>query len=388
MAAVATPLSGLVSSPGIQSYYHSKINELEVVVRNKERNLVRLEAQRNELNGKVRALREELALLHEAGSYIGEVVKVMGKKKVLVKVGPEGKYVVDIAKDIDIVKCTPNTRVALKNDNYMLHRILPTKVDPLVSLMKVEKVPDSTYDMCGGLEKQIREIKEVIELPIQHPELFESLGVSQPKGVLMYGPPGTGKTLLARACAHHTDCTFIRVSGAELVQKYIGEGARMVRELFVMAREAAPTIIFMDEIDSIGSSRGQSGRGDSEVQRTMLELLNQLDGFEPKQNIKVIMATNRIDILDSALLRPGRIDRKIEFPHPGEKARTQILKIHSRKMNLMRGIDLDSVGVKLNGANGAECKAVCTEAGMFALRERRIHVTQEDFDMVRLVLVW
>jgi 26S proteasome regulatory subunit T6 len=353
------------------------------VVGNKERNLVRLEAQRNELNGKVRALREELALLHEAGSYIGEVIKVMGKKKVLVKVGPEGKYVVDISKDIDIVKCTPNTRVALKNDNYMLHRILPTKVDPLVSLMKVEKVPDSTYDMCGGLEKQIREIKEVIELPIQHPELFESLGVSQPKGVLMYGPPGTGKTLLARACAHHTDCTFIRVSGAELVQKYIGEGARMVRELFVMAREAAPTIIFMDEIDSIGGSRGQSGRGDSEVQRTMLELLNQLDGFEPKQNIKVIMATNRIDILDSALLRPGRIDRKIEFPHPGEKARTHILKIHSRKMNLMRGIDLESVGAKLNGANGAECKAVCTEAGMFALRERRIHVTQEDFDMVR-----
>ena len=319
MAAVASS-----SSPGIQSYYKSKINELEVVVGNKERNLVRLEAQRNELNGKVRALREELALLHEAGSYIGEVIKVMGKKKVLVKVGPEGKYVVDISKDIDIVKCTPNTRVALKNDNYMLHRILPTKVDPLVSLMKVEKVPDSTYDMCGGLDKQIREIKEVIELPIQHPELFESLGVSQPKGVLMYGPPGTGKTLLARACAHHTDCTFIRVSGAELVQKYIGEGARMVRELFVMAREAAPTIIFMDEIDSIGSSRGQSGRGDSEVQRTMLELLNQLDGFEPKQNIKVIMATNRIDALDPALLRPGRIDRKIKFPLPDIKTRRHI----------------------------------------------------------------
>ena len=280
---------------GIRSYYEGKINELEVIVGEKERNLVRLEAQRNELNSKVRSLREELSLLHAPGSYIGEVIKVMSRKKVLVKVGPEGKYVVDIAKDIDIAKCTPNTRVALQNDKYTLHRILPTKVDPLVSLMKLEKVPDSTYDMCGGLEKQIREIKEVIELPIKHPELFESLGISQPKGVLMYGPPGTGKTLLARAVAHHTDCTFIRVSGAELVQKYIGEGARMVRELFVMAREAAPTIIFMDEIDSIGGARGKSGRGDSEVQRTMLELLNQLDGFEPKQNIKVIMATNRID---------------------------------------------------------------------------------------------
>jgi len=248
--------------------------------------------------------------------------------------------------------------------------------------MKVEKVPDSTYDMVGGLEKQIREIKEVIELPIKHPELFDALGVSQPKGVLLYGPPGTGKTLLARAVAHHTDCTFVRVSGAELVQKYIGEGSRMVRELFVMAREAAPSIIFMDEVDSIGSSRGEGGEGgDSEVGRTMLELLNQLDGFEPTQNIKVIMATNRIDILDSALLRPGRIDRKIEFPNPTAQSRVDIMSIHSRKMNLLRGIDLLKIAEKMNNASGAECKGVCSEAGMFALRERRIHVTQEDFEM-------
>lgn len=201
--------------------------------------------------------------------------------------------------------------------------------------------------------------------------------------MLLYGPPGTGKTLLARAVAHHTDCRFIRVSGSELVQKYIGEGSRMVRELFVMAREHAPSIIFMDEIDSIGSSRGEggSGGGDSEVQRTMLELLNQLDGFEATQSIKVIMATNRIDILDSALLRPGRIDRKIEFPAPGTDARVEILKIHSRRMNLVRGINLRSIAEKLHGASGAESKGVCTEAGMFALRERRVHVTQEDFEM-------
>lgn len=198
----------------------------------------------------------------------------------------------------------------------------------------------------------------------------------------LYGPPGTGKTLLARAVAHHTDCTFIRVSGSELVQKYIGEGSRMVRELFVMAREAAPTIIFMDEIDSIGSSRGDGGSGsDSEVQRTMLELLAQLDGFEATQNIKVVMATNRIDILDAALLRPGRIDRKIEFPNPTASSRADILSIHSRRMNLLRGIDLVKIAEKMNNASGAECKAVCTEAGMFALRERRIHVTQEDFEM-------
>jgi 26S proteasome regulatory subunit T6 len=265
--------------------------------------------------------------------------------------------VVDIAGDIDISTLKPTLRVALRSDSYTLHKILPNKVDPLVSLMMVEKVPDSTYEMVGGLDKQIKEIKEVIELPVKHPELFEALGIAQPKGVLLYGPPGTGKTLLARAVAHHTDCKFIRVSGSELVQKYIGEGSRMVRELFVMAREHAPSIIFMDEIDSIGSSRGESGSGggDSEVQRTMLELLNQLDGFESTKNIKVIMATNRIgscgggivslfepimahsclrttDILDSALLRAGRIDRKIEFPPPGPEARVAILRIHSRKV--------------------------------------------------------
>ncbi|KAG1335541.1 26S proteasome regulatory subunit 8 [Cocos nucifera] len=424
---------------GLRQYYLQHIHDLQLQLRQKTHNLNRLEAQRNELNSRVRMLREELQLLQEPGSYVGEVVKVMGKSKVLVKilrvnlnflnlkqtvvdlglraivvtrvsgirtlgfifqVHPEGKYVVDIDKNIDITKITPSTRVALRNDSYVLHLILPSKVDPLVNLMKVEKVPDSTYDMIGGLDQQIKEIKEVIELPIKHPELFESLGIAQPKGVLLYGPPGTGKTLLARAVAHHTDCTFIRVSGSELVQKYIGEGSRMVRELFVMAREHAPSIIFMDEIDSIGSARMESGtgNGDSEVQRTMLELLNQLDGFEASNKIKVLMATNRIDILDQALLRPGRIDRKIEFPNPNEESRLDILKIHSRKMNLMRGIDLKKIAEKMNGASGAELKvmelckwlvdgnlilppAVCTEAGMFALRERRVHVTQEDFEM-------
>jgi len=368
---------------GIKAYYAAKIEEHEVKVEEKRQNLRRLEAQRNELNAKVRLLREEIQLLQEPGSYVGEVIKAMGKTKVLVKVHPEGKYVVDLDKSIDINQVTPSSRVALKNDTYTLHKILPNKVDPLVSLMRVEKVPDSTYDMIGGLDKQIKEIKEVIELPIKHPELFESLGIAQPKGVLLYGPPGTGKTLLARAVAHHTECTFIRVSGSELVQKYIGEGARMVRELFVMAREHAPSIIFMDEVDSIGSTRIDSsgGSGDSEVQRTMLELLNQLDGFESTKNIKVLMATNRIDILDPALLRPGRIDRKIEFPNPNEPARLDVMKIHSRKMNLTRGINLKKIADQMHGASCAEIKAVCTEAGMYALRERRVHVTQEDFEM-------
>merc|ERR1712025_1442922 len=367
---------------GLRNYYIHKIEELQSVLSDKSQDVRRLEAQRNELNAKVRMLREELMLLQEQSSYVGEVIKPMDKKKVLVKVHPDGKFVVDLDKSIDINDVTPNCRVALRNDSYTLHKILPSKVDPLVSLMRVEKVPDATYDMVGGLDKQIKEIKEVIELPVKHPELFDALGINQPKGVLLYGPPGTGKTLLARAVAHHTERTFIRVSGSELVQKYIGEGSRMVRELFVMAREHAPSIIFMDEIDSIGSSRLDAGHGsDSEVQRTMLELLNQLDGFEATKNIKVIMATNRIDILDSALLRPGRIDRKIEFPPPNEDARLEILKIHSRRMNLTRGINLRKIAEKMGGSSGAEVKGVCTEAGMYALRERRVHVTQEDFEM-------
>ena len=391
----------------LDDYYHNKIEAMKLEILKGQAVLRRLEAQRNDYNSRVRLLREELGLLQQPGSYVGEVVKVMGTKKVLVKVHPEGKYgmlfhllchtqfarfeaqpanfcptVVDIADSVDVTKLTVGKRVTLLSDSYKLEKMLPSSVDPLVSLMMVEKVPDSTYDMIGGLDQQIKEIKEVIELGLKHPELFESLGIAQPKGVLLYGPPGTGKTLLARAVAHHTDCKFIRVSGSELVQKYIGEGSRMVRELFVMAREHAPSIIFMDEIDSIGSSRveGSSG-GDSEVQRTMLELLNQLDGFEPTKNIKVIMATNRLDILDPALLRPGRIDRKIEFPPPSVEARADILRIHSRKMNLTRGINLTKIAEKMNGCSGAELKGVCTEAGMYALRERRVHVTQEDFEL-------
>ena len=345
----------------IDDYYLSKIKELEMKIKEKQLNFMRLQAQRNDLNDKV--------------------IKVLSKETVLVKTSSDGKYIVRLDKNIKIEDLRANIRVTL-GDKMKINRILPSRVDPLVSLMRVEKVPDSTYDSVGGLDEQIKEIREVIELPIKHPEVFEALGISQPKGVIMYGPPGTGKTLLARAVAHHTDCTFIRVSGNELVQKYIGEGARLVRELFVMARQHAPSIIFMDEIDSIGGNRiDDDSKGDSEVQRTMLELLNQLDGFEQSQNIKIIMATNRIDILDDALLRPGRIDRKIEFPNPNERARFDILKIHSRKMNLVRGIDLFKISTLMNGASGAECKACCSEAGMFALRERRMHVTQEDFEM-------
>ncbi|KAI5180496.1 26S proteasome regulatory subunit T6 [Nematocida sp. AWRm80] len=365
----------------LEDYYTSRTDKLKVTIEKKLENITRLEQIKDTLNTRVRQLKDEMAIIQEPSCTVGEVSKKMGKNTALVKTTAEGKHLVQVEPKVNYEELKPGMRVALRSDTYALYRVLPSKVDPLVSLMMVEKTPDSTYDMIGGLSEQIKEVKEVIELPIKHPELFESLGIAQPKGVLLYGPPGTGKTLLARAVAHHTKCKFIRVSGSELVQKYIGEGSRLVRELFVMAREHAPSIIFMDEIDSIGSVRGEGSKGDSEVQRTMLELLNQLDGFEAKQNIKVIMATNRIDILDSALLRPGRIDRKIEFPAPKEEARLEILKIHSRKMNLTKNIDLALISSKLIGSSGAEVKSVCTEAGMFALRERRTHVTKDDFEM-------
>jgi 26S proteasome regulatory subunit T6 len=368
-------------SPG-RAYLIQRIKHLEHIAKEKKQNLKRITAIREDLNEQVKSLREEIIALHEPAYYVGEFVRFVGKDKALVKMAHEGKYVVSLKKDIDKSQLKTNTRIALKKSTYEISKILPTNVDPLVSLMKVEKVPDSTYDMIGGLKKQIEEVKDVIELPIKHPELYEATGIPQPKGVLLYGPPGTGKTLLARAVAHHSDCTFIRVSGGELVQKYIGEGSRLVRELFAMAKQHAPSIIFMDEIDSIGGKRISGSRGgDSEVQRTMLELLNQLDGFDSTPNIKIIMATNRIDILDPALLRPGRIDRKIEFPQPDVNSRLEILKIHSRKMNLRKGIDLKAIAEKLYGASGADSKAVCTEAGMFALRERRNYITQEDFQM-------
>lgn len=368
-------------SPG-RAYIIQRIKELEHTLKSKAQNVQRLTAIREDMNNQVRSLRDEIINLHKPACHIGEFVKFIAKEKAIVKMNQEGKYIVNVGKDVKREDLKPNTRIVLTKDDYEIIKILPTNVDPLVSLMKVEKVPDSTYDMIGGLKKQIEEVKDVIELPIKHPELYEATGISQPKGVLLYGPPGTGKTLLARAVAHHTDCTFIRVSGGELVQKYIGEGAKMVRELFSMAKQHAPTIIFIDEIDSIGGKRLEGSRGgDSEVQRTMLELLNQLDGFDKCLNVKIIMATNRIDILDPALLRPGRIDRKIEFPHPNVDARLDILKIHSRKMNLKKGIELRRIAEKMHGSNGAEGKGVCSEAGMYALRERRPYITQEDFEM-------
>ena len=365
---------------GVDSFFLSKIQSYELTINEKAQNLRRLEAQRNSLNARVRMIHEELQLLQEPGSYVGEVEKVMGKKKVLVKIQPEGKYVVDVASDIDVAQLKPSLRVALRSDSYTLHKILPNKIDPLVSLMMVEKVPDSTYEMVGGLDKQIEELVEAIVLPMQQEQKFKNLGIKPPKGALMYGPPGTGKTLLARACAAQTNACYLKLAGPSLVQMFIGDGAKLVRDAFELAKEKSPAIIFIDEIDAIGTKRFDSDKsGDREVQRTMLELLNQLDGFSSEANIKVIAATNRIDILDPALLRSGRLDRKIEFPLPNEESRARIMEIHSRKMAVGPNVNFAELARSTDEMNGAQLKAVCVEAGMIALREGATELDHEHF---------
>merc|ERR1711907_15580 len=270
--------------------------------------------------------------------------------------------------------------VLLHNKVMGVVGILSDDTDPMVSVMKVDKAPLESYSDIGGLESQIMEIKEAVELPLAHPELYSEVGIKPPKGVILYGEPGTGKTLLAKAVANSTSATFLRVVGSELIQKYLGEGPKLVRELFRVAEENAPSIVFIDEIDSVGTKRydSQSG-GEKEIQRTMLELLNQLDGFDTRGDVKVLLATNRIDSLDPALLRPGRIDRKIEFTLPDAKTKRRIFRIHTSKMTLAEDVNLEEYVMAKDALSGADIKAICTEAGLMALRERRMKVTQNDF---------
>jgi len=279
-------------------------------------------------------------------------------------------------------------RVGVDRTKYNIQVPLPPKIDASVSMMTVEEKPDVTYDDVGGCKEQIQELKEVVELPLLHPERFVKLGIDPPKGVLLYGPPGTGKTLCARAVANRTDACFIRVIGSELVQKYIGEGARMVRELFTMAQQKKACIIFFDEVDAIGGARFDDGAGgDNEVQRTMLEIVNQLDGFDARGNIKVLMATNRPDTLDPALVRPGRLDRKIEFGVPDLEGRIKILKIHTGKMNVDRQVRWELLARLCPNTTGAELRSVCTEAGMYAIRARKKMVTEKHFlDAIQKVI--
>lgn len=281
---------------------------------------------------------------------------------------------------VDVDKLTPGDLIGVNKDSYLVLDTLPAEYDSRVKAMEVEERPTQGFEDVGGLEKQIEELMEAVVLPITHAERFEAVGIAPPKGCLMYGPPGTGKTLLARACAAQTGSTFLKLAGPQLVQMFIGDGAKLVRDAFALAKEKQPAIIFIDELDAIGTRRFDSDvSGDREVQRTMLELLNQLDGFEQNSTIKVIAATNRIDILDPALLRSGRLDRKIEFPLPNEQGRVHIMRIHSRLMNCNADVNYEELARSTRDFNGAQLKAVCVEAGMIALRNENTQLTHQDF---------
>ncbi|ODQ66557.1 protease subunit component [Nadsonia fulvescens var. elongata DSM 6958] len=302
------------------------------------------------------------------------------KAKYVINVKQIAKFVVNLGERVSPTDIEEGMRVGVDRTKYQIQLPLPPRIDPTVTMMTVEEKPDVTYGDIGGCKEQIEKLREVVELPLLSPERFVTLGIDPPKGILLYGPPGTGKTLCARAVANRTDATFIRVIGSELVQKYVGEGARMVRELFEMARTKKACIIFFDEIDAIGGARFDDGAGgDNEVQRTMLELITQLDGFDPRGNIKVMFATNRPNTLDPALLRPGRIDRKVEFSLPDLEGRANIFRIHSKSMSVEKNIRWELISRLCPNSTGAELRSVCTEAGMYAIRARRKVASEKDF---------
>jgi len=321
---------------------------------------------------------EELGV-EEDGGHVDLDSQRKGKCAVI-KTSTRQTYFLPVIGLVEPEKLKPGDLVGVNKDSYLVLEELPAEYDSRVKAMEVDARPTEQYSDIGGLDKQIQELIEAVVLPMTHKEKFVNIGIQPPKGVLLYGPPGTGKTLMARACAAQTKSTFLKLAGPQLVQMFIGDGAKLVRDAFALAKEKAPAIIFIDELDAIGTKRFDSEKaGDREVQRTMLELLNQLDGFSSTTDIKVIAATNRVDILDPALLRSGRLDRKIEFPGPSEEARARIMQIHSRKMNVSPDVNFDELARSTDDFNGAQCKAVCVEAGMIALRREAEIVTHEDF---------
>lgn len=339
-----------------------------------------VESERIRYEREVRRLRSEIERLRSPPLIVGYISDVLEDGRVIVKSSTGPKFVVNTSQYLNRNDLQPGARVALNQQTLAIISVLPAPKDPMVYGFEVDEKPEVSYSDIGGLDRQIEEVREAVELPLLKPHLFEEIGIEPPKGVLLYGPPGTGKTLLAKAVAHHTNATFIRVVGSEFVQKYIGEGARLVREVFQLAKEKAPAIIFIDELDAIAAKRtGSDTSGDREVQRTLMQLLAEMDGFDPRGDVKIMGATNRIDILDPAILRPGRFDRIIEVPLPTFEGRLQIFKIHTRKMKLADDVDFNELASMTENASGADIKAIVTEAGMFAIRDERKRVTRNDF---------
>jgi proteasome regulatory subunit len=340
-----------------------------------------IEAELIRLKNEMRRLKVEMEKLKIPPLIIGNIKDILTDGKVIVKSSTGPEFIVNAHEGIERDKLVVGTRVALNKQSLAIMSLLPPSLDPLVIGAELIEKPVVTYEDIGGLIDEIREIREAVEDPLLRPELYKKVGIEPPKAVLLVGSPGTGKTLLAKAVANRTNATFIRLVGSELVQKYIGEGARLVRELFELSKLKSPSIIFIDELDAIGAKRLEiATSGDREVQRTLMQLLAEMDGFNPLGNVKIIGATNRPDILDEALLRPGRFDRVINIPIPSFEARLEIFKIHIKAMNIRDDVKVEYMASKCEGATGADIKAICTESGMFAIRESRDIVQPLDLD--------
>ena len=339
-----------------------------------------IENQKLKFEREARKLRSELERLRGGPMIVGTIVDILDENRVIVKSSTGPRFVVNLSQFID-EEIKPGAQVGLNQQSFAVMCVLPSPRDPAVFGMEIEEAPDVRFSQIGGLDIQISEIREIVELPLKRPDLFVAVGIEPPKGVLLHGPPGTGKTILAKAVAQSTEATFLRVVGSEFVQKYIGEGARLVRELFELAKSKSPAIIFIDELDAIGARRMDGATsGDREVQRTLMQILAEMDGFDARGEVKLIAATNRLDMLDPALLRPGRFDRVIEIPMPNKDARESILRIHTAGMSLDPDVNLRMISDLAEGSSGADLKALSTEAGMYAIREERTMVYQSDFE--------
>lgn len=350
----------------------------DIAAQNEDLNaqLGELQERRNTLRERAEQLARQNRALKSAPTYVATVEDVLGEEAVIRQHGSNQEVLVSLP---DGGELRPGDRVAI-SESFAIETALDSQMDARAQAMEVEDRPSVEYEDIGGLDEQIRNVRETVEMPLQSPDTFETVGIDPPSGVLLYGPPGTGKTMLARAVARQTDATFIRMAGSELVRKFIGEGSRLVRDLFELAEERSPSVVFIDELDAIASKRTESKTaGDAEVQRTMMQLLAEMDGFDERGDIYLIGATNRFDMLDRAILRPGRFDRLIEVPKPDAVARRNIFQIHTRSMTLADDVEFEGLASETAGASGADIKAICTEAGMFAIRDDRTTVTMQDF---------
>jgi len=340
------------------------------------------QGRRGELKTDVDELKRENEVLKTSSLYIASVEEITNDGVVIKQHGNNQEVLTEAATRLDS-DLRPGDRVAI-NDSFAVQQVLDDETDSRAQAMEVTESPDVEYADIGGIDDQIREVREAVEDPLENPEQFEAVGVEPPSGVLLHGPPGTGKTMLAKAVANESDATFIKMAGSELVRKFIGEGSRLVRDLFELAAEREPAVIFIDEIDAVAAKRTDSKTsGDAEVQRTMMQLLSEMDGFDERGEIRIMAATNRFDMLDEAILRPGRFDRLIEVPEPDVEGRARILEIHTQEMNVAEGTDTSEIAADLEGYSGADIASLATEAGMFAIRDGRTEVTQADFEQAR-----